>query len=117
MQCIHVLQQQDPLKPHLLQQFQYHANFQPKQNSVFNPDVNDEDSHAAEEPLRTLYIEETGPDPVEAALDTRLPEPISDGEPTSDEEWVTDGEVISVEGSSRLSYSSTSHVREKARAW
>ncbi|KAH0279414.1 hypothetical protein KCU91_g1778, partial [Aureobasidium melanogenum] len=117
VQRIVVLQQQDPLKPHLLQQFQYHPKFEPKQNSVFDPDVNDEDSQAAEEPLRTLYIEETGPEPEEATLDTRLPEPMPDGEPTSDEEWVIDGEVVSVEEPSRLSYSSTSHIREKARAW
>lgn len=117
MQRIVVLQQQDPLKPHLLQHFRYHLKLQPKQNSVLNLGANDEDSQAAEEPLRTLYIEETGPEPVEAALDTRLPEPMPDEEPTSNEEWVTDGEVVSVEEPSRLSYSSTSHIREKARAW
>ncbi|KAH0369526.1 hypothetical protein KCU65_g3286, partial [Aureobasidium melanogenum] len=116
-QRIVVLQQQDPLKPPLLQQFQYHPKFQPKQNPIFDPDVNEEIPQAAEEPLRTLYIEETGPEPVEAALDTRLPEPIPDGEPTSDEEWVTDAEVVPDEESSRLSYSSASHIREKARAW
>ncbi|KAG9515382.1 hypothetical protein KCU93_g9507, partial [Aureobasidium melanogenum] len=116
-QRIVVLQQQDPLKPHLLQQFQYHTKLQPEQDPTSDPDINDEKSPVAEEPLTTLYIEETGSEPVEAALETRLPEPIADGEPTSDEEWIPDGEAITVEDPARLSYSSTPYITEEARAW
>ncbi|KAG9659175.1 hypothetical protein KCU64_g4029, partial [Aureobasidium melanogenum] len=73
--------------------------------------VNDENAPVADEPLTTLYIEETGPQPVEAALATRLSEPILDEEPSPD------GELISVGEPSRLSYSSMPYITEEARAW
>ncbi|KAG9569571.1 hypothetical protein KCU71_g6265, partial [Aureobasidium melanogenum] len=110
-QHIVVLQQQDPLKPHLLQQFRYQTKLQPERNLISDADVNDENAPVADEPLTTLYIGETGPQPVEAALATRLSEPILDEEPNPDRELISVGEP------SRLSYSSTPYITEEARAW
>ncbi|KAH0445796.1 hypothetical protein KCU90_g140, partial [Aureobasidium melanogenum] len=109
-QRIVVLQQQNPLKPHLLQQFQYHTKLQPERNLISDADANNENASVAEEPLTTLYIEGTEPEPVEAALETRLSEPIPDEEPNQD------GELISLIESSHLSYSSTPYITEEARA-